>query len=116
MGAPYGTLKKAVAQPKPDKTGPIPRTLKIEITGGYGSGKESIAHKIEAMLKKDLLYSARVTTRLVLPPDGTETLQLDGTVSSRSEGPEDATFLIVVTQGEPFLDSESNAEVPTPEK
>jgi len=93
MGAPYGPLKKAVAQPKPDRTGPIPRTLKIEVTGGYGSGKEGIARKICAMLKKELIYSDRVTVRLEIERG------VDG--NPEQEGPEDATFLLQVWDGEP---------------
>jgi hypothetical protein len=116
MGAPNQPLKKPVEQPKPDRTGTLPRSLKIEITGGYGSGAEKMARRIAEMLKKDLIYSNRVTVRLELPPDGTEMdLEVpvqnpDGstTMATRpskfTEGPEDATFLLVVRNGLPVLD------------
>jgi len=94
MGAPHGPLKKAVAQPKPDKTGPLPRTLKIEITGGPESGKEKMARRIIEMLQRDLIYSNRVTCQLKYPEGGNP-----DTVAV--EGPDDATFLVIVTGGEP---------------
>jgi len=101
MGAPHNILKKAVEQPKPDRTGPLPRALKIEITGGYGSGKEKMARMIRDMLKRELSYRDRVTVQVRLPDDGTETLLPNGEMEKRIEGPDDATFLIVAIQGDP---------------
>lgn len=93
MGAPHGILKKAVEQSKPDKTGPLPRALKIEVTGEYGSGKEKIARLICEMLKRDLIYSKRVTIQLRAAQG------FDG--NPVCEGPDDATFLVLVTDGSP---------------
>ena len=66
--------------------------LKIEVTGRYGSGKEKIARMIGDMLKKELIYR-RVTVRLEIERG------VDG--NPEQEGPEDATFLIQVRDGEP---------------
>jgi hypothetical protein len=70
--------------------------LKIEITGGFGSGKDALARKIREMLRTDPFYNHAFTQEITVQmrlPRGVDGLPV-------VEGPDDATYQIIVHQSD----------------